>query len=385
MQAGTGGSKGPGTVFINGKFTAHPITGVERVATEMVRALDRLGPEKSARWVLLCPPGGRPPALGHIEVKRVGPPGLSLRAWEQTVLPWAARHGLLLNLSGSAPYFAREQACYIHDAAIFDVPQAYTALFRAWYRRLFRRHVRQGSRLFTVSAFSRERLSEALETHPHRITVVPNGGDHLDALPPDLDVLNRLGLHGQPFFLTLTSGSRAKNLAGVLAAFSQLRAVHTAHLVVVGRPNRRVFAAAARALEQGLAASLAPHRRVVHAGAISDAALKALMGRATALVFPSLYEGFGLPALEAMACGCPVLASNVAALPEVCGPAALYADPESVADIAQAMQRLLTDPALRDTLREAGAQRVQGFRWAESARQLLEALGLQPSRLGVAA
>jgi glycosyltransferase involved in cell wall biosynthesis len=356
------------TVYLNGKFAARPISGVERVATERVRSLDRLGPSPAVRWVLLCPPGSSPPRLQHIQIRYVGVPGLPLHLWEQLVLPWAARAGLLLNLTGSAPYLARSQACFIHDAAVFDVPAVYTVLFRGWYRHLFRRHARRKTPLFTVSAFSQQRLSASLGTPVHRITVVPNGGDHLDAHAADPPALQSLGIEGLPYFIALSNGSRAKNLAGIVQAFARVATRHPVHLVIVGQPNHRVF---------GRIAQDAGTAQVIHVGRVSDGVLKALMGDAVALVFPSLYEGFGLPALEAMSCGCPVVASNVAALPEVCGPAALYADPDSVADIAQAMEQILVDPDLRQRLRTAGHRRVAGFRWEDSARLLLDRLGLR--------
>jgi glycosyltransferase involved in cell wall biosynthesis len=106
----------------------------------------------------------------------------------------------------------------------------------------------------------------------------------------------------------------------------------------------------------------------------SDGALKALYLHATAVVVPSLYEGFGLPALEAMRLGCPVVASHAAALPEVCADAALYVDPLSPADIARGMQRVADDPALRQRLVDAGHARAAHFTWAASARALHGAL-----------
>jgi glycosyltransferase involved in cell wall biosynthesis len=366
MQADKGTGDRTSGLYINGKFTARPVSGVERVATELVRALDRTSAARMGRWALLCPPGGHPPALRHIEARHVGPPGMALHAWEQAVLPWSARRGLLLNLAGSAPWFAQAQACVVHDAAVFDVPHVYTPLFRWWYRRLFRRHVRRGTRLFTVSSFSQQRLSRALGAAPSALAVVPNGANHAEAWQPDPGALARLGLAGQRFFVAMSGGSRAKNLDAVLAAFGRVRQRHDARLVVVGRPNRRVFAASP---------ATAGRPGVLHAGPVGDDTLRALLDAAVALVFPSLYEGFGLPALEAMACRCPVLASNVAALPEVCGPAALYCDPHSEADIAEAMENLLVDAPLRHRLQEAGVQRSRQFRWDDAAERLLSLLG----------
>jgi glycosyltransferase involved in cell wall biosynthesis len=113
---------------------------------------------------------------------------------------------------------------------------------------------------------------------------------------------------------------------------------------------------------------------VLRLGPVNDRELKALYGAAQALVFPSTYEGFGLPPVEAMACGCPVAAARAASLPEVCGDAALYFDPHRIDSIRDAVQRLLDDAALQDDLRQRGLRRAATFRWPAAARALIEAL-----------
>ena len=124
-------------LYINGKFTAQPTTGVQRVASRLVQALDARPQGLPVRCVLLCPPGGRPPALQRIECVFIGRRGEPLHWWEQWRLPRAARGGCLLNLAGSAPWWARRQVCMIHDAAVFDRPEAYAPAFVRWYRALF--------------------------------------------------------------------------------------------------------------------------------------------------------------------------------------------------------------------------------------------------------
>jgi glycosyltransferase involved in cell wall biosynthesis len=116
---------------------------------------------------------------------------------------------------------------------------------------------------------------------------------------------------------------------------------------------------------------------VTRVGEVADAQLKALYAHALALVFPSLYEGFGLPPLEAMACGCAVAASRAASLPEVCGEAALYFDPLDVDDMVATLQRLCGDGALRAALRKAGTQHVAAYTWAASAAALLDSRTIQ--------
>lgn len=366
------------TCYINGKFTAQPTTGVQRVAARLVQALDARAAGRTGRtgrtglpgrWVLLCPPAGQPPKLQHIECRVLGRRQGSLHWWEQLRLPLAARDGWLLNLAGSAPFAARRQVCMIHDAAVFDHPEAYSTAFVRWYRLLFRHLARRGDTLLTVSAFSQARLAAALGVAPGRLAVVPNGADHLQGVTPDDAVLQRLGLQGQRYFLAVASANPTKNLALLVAAFAALPATPSAgpaaRLVIVGGSNARVFAGAR---------SLADPPGVWRTGPVGDAPLKALYQHAQALVFPSIYEGFGLPPLEAMACGCAVIAANAAALPEVCGNAALYVDPHDQAALTAAMQRMLDDPALLRRLRQQGPAHAARYAWARSADRLLAAL-----------
>ncbi len=359
--------------FVNGKFAARRTTGTERFARGMVAALDaRLPP--GADWTLLVPPGAEPPRLHRIRVRTVGPRGAPPHVWEQAVLPAAARGGLLLNLAGSAPWIAaRRSVCVVHDAAVFDCPHAYTRPFVAWYRMLFRHLARRAAGLATVSAFSRDRLAAALGTEPARWTVLGEGGEHLAAVTPDPTVLDRLGVVPGRYLLGVASENPTKNLDRLVAAFALLGP--GAELVLVGGGNAGVFAAPrprGAPPSAGAAAAAAPGVR--RAGPVDDAALKALYLNARALVFPSSYEGFGLPPLEAMALGCPVIAARAASLPEVCGDAALYVDPSSVDAIADAMRRALDDDALCARLAQAGRHRAAGLTWAAAAARLAESV-----------
>jgi glycosyltransferase involved in cell wall biosynthesis len=356
-------------VFVNGKFAAQPTTGVQRVATQLLLALDALAEELPGQWTLLCPPGAQPPPLKRIACREVGAAGRPLHLWEQWTLPRAAKAGLLLNLSGSAPWAARRQACLIHDAAVFDQPAAYSWLFRTWYRALFRHLARSEARLFTVSAFSRLRLTRALGVAPSRIAVVPNAADHVGRTPTDRSVLQRLGLEPQKFLLAVGSDNPAKNQALLVRAYAswqrQSGAQTAVRLVLVGGRNPKVFA--------GQAGQVDPPG-VLRTGPLPDPELKALYGAATALVFPSRYEGFGLPPLEAMSLGCPVVVARAAAMPEVCGSAALYVEPDDEAALALALERVVTNPAERHRLQDAGPHQAARYAWATSAQQLLDQL-----------
>lgn len=365
------------TIYLNGKFSAQATTGVQRVARCMLAALDlRLGREpgdRGVRWVLLCPPGSEAPPLHRIEVRTIGSARVGLHAWEQWFLPRAARDGLLVSLAGSAPARAGRQVCTLHDAAVFDRPEAYSPLFRDWYRWLFRRLARTAVAINTVSEFSKGRLVARLGVAGERITVIHNGGDHLRQVAAEPTFLATAGLSERRFVLAVGSENANKNFAGLIEAMAVLGDDRVS-LVIAGGRRGAVFA------DSGAAAC--ESAQVIRLGPVTDAELCALYGAAAALVFASSYEGFGLPPLEAMSCGCPVVASSAAAVPEVCGDAALYVDPDAPADIAGRLARVLADSAFRAELVERGKARVALFTWDRAAASLqaqLEGLVLQPA------
>ncbi|MDO9091522.1 MAG: glycosyltransferase family 1 protein [Rubrivivax sp.] len=285
------------------------------------------------------------------------------------MLPFAARSGLLLNLAGSAPLLSARQCVTLHDAAVFDHPEAYTGVFVTWYRALFRHHATHAHKIFTVSRFSRARLAARLCLAPEDIGVVHNGGGHLDAVLADDRILDLHGLRGCRYLLAVGSASATKNIDRLEQAFASLSTATDVRLVIVGGGNAQVFVGSA-AQEPGFDTT-----RVLRTGPLDDAPLKALYQHAQALVFPSVYEGFGLPPLEAMSCACPVAAARAASMPEVCGEAALYFDPLSVQDIANALQRLLSEPQLRHRLAAAGPAQAARFSWQEAALELRGHIG----------
>jgi glycosyltransferase involved in cell wall biosynthesis len=355
-------------LYINGKFLAQRVTGVQRFAGEVLRALDAEWPEDEAA-VLLVPRGVKAPLLKRIAVEAVGPHRLPLHVWEQVVLPWRARAGLLLNLSGSAPALAVHRLATLHDAAVFDWPSAYSRPFGIWYRNLFRWIARRDPTLLTVSAFSRRCLAAALSLPESRFIVVPGAGEHALQAETDFGALERLGLVPGRYWLCVASRNPTKGL-DVLerAAVSNGLAALACPVVIAGGDNRAVFSRGSRADEPG-----GPVRQ---AGVCSDAELMTLVREAFALIVPSRYEGFGLPMLEAMTLGCPVIATRAGALPEVGGDAAFWVPAEDAEALSAAMRQLGSSPSLRAELIEKGLARARTFAWARSARALGKAVEL---------
>lgn len=335
-------------IVVNGRFLTQGLTGVQRFAAETTRALQAVVPVR-----VLTPPSAPPDA--PVGTRRVG--WLGGHAWEQLALGHYAGDGVLLNLGNTAPLLRRRQVVVIHDAGTFAVPAAYSWRFRAWYRLLHGGLVRGGATIATVSAFARDDLARHLGADPADISVLGEGAEHILRHAADATLHARLGLL-RPYVLAVGSLAAHKNLAA-LGALATVLAARGMDLVLTGALNPAVF---------GRAALPQPARLI---GRVDDAALRALYQQATCFVLPSRYEGFGLPAIEAMACFCPVVAARAGALPEVCGPAALFCDPDDPGDIAAAVLRVLDEPALAAQLRSAGAARAAEFTWERTAHRLL--------------
>ncbi|WP_237216248.1 glycosyltransferase family 4 protein [Falsiroseomonas oryziterrae] len=340
---------------INGRFLTQGITGVQRFAKEVTQAIARAGTP-----IRLLAPQGVPDRLGDIPVEHVGT--RSGQSWEQLDLPRASNPAPLLSLGNTAPLrCGGKRIVVIHDAGVFDTPESYSLAFRAWYRTLHLSLPRLGAQIVTVSEFSRGRLAARLRIDPARIGVMPEGGEHILREPADTAVLAKHGLEAGRYALAVGTRAAHKNL-GALGEAAKLLGTRGMALAVAGAVKEGVFSGAADV--SGGAVRLV--------GRVSDAELRALYESALCLVFPSRYEGFGIPPLEAMWCGCPVLAARSGAVPEVCGDAALWFDAEGPATPAAALTRLLDEPGLADSLREAGRARAQLYSWDAAARRLLE-------------
>lgn len=355
---------------VNARFLTRPASGVDRVAIELLVAL--AGRADIGRIRLLHPQADRlhlgwletlDPALhARFELVPVGRRGGHL--WEQLELPRACGDDLLLSLCSTGPVARGRQAVMIHDAQVWDAPQSYSSAFRLAYRLLLPVLARRAHHVLTVSEHSRGRL-EALGVVPKGKTrVVPNGADHILRIAPDPGALARHGLTAGSYLLAIGSLAPHKNLKLLLEA-AAARGGAAPELIIVGGMNGKVFA------DAGLKAG--PGTRLV--GRVDDAELRALYEGAMALVFPSLTEGFGLPPVEAMLCGCPVIATTGGAVPEVCGGAALYVAPDDGAGWTAAMERVAGDPGLRSDLSARGLAQAARFTWARAAETLMAAIG----------
>jgi glycosyltransferase involved in cell wall biosynthesis len=358
-------------LVVNGKFTAQRLTGVQRVAYELLRAARQT--QTAADEIEVAIPRNAIESASPIERQRLVP-WLKGDLWEQIALPLATRGELLLSLCNSGPVFKRRHVVMVHDMAVYDTPHTFSWLFRTWYRIKFAILIRYAPILLTVSEFSKARICARLGVDESRVRVVRPGADHFGRIVSEPAIVERLGLDGVKYCVIVGSLDPRKNLARVLAAVERLGHLRDVKFVVVGGANSRVFAEASPGANEREGNNRGSGVDIVRAGYVTDGELKALYEHAACLAFPSLYEGFGLPPLEAMFCGCPAIVSKHPALAEACGDAAMYCNAESIEDIARSIERMLTDEALRASYRERGLLHARAHGWDRSARELMKIL-----------
>ncbi len=289
--------------------------------------------------------------------------GVAGHVWEQLVLPFRAHEKLLWSPSATGPVLASRQIVTLHDLAVFDVPEFFASSFVRAYQMLIPLLVRRVAHIVTVSHFSRDRIIERLRVSADRVSVIYNGVSPAFAprSPDDIAAMRRnLGIVGRYVLLQATSDPR-KNLSRALEAWTVIvdRLPPDVNLVVFGLTGRsHVF---------GRQRALGEIARVRHLGYVTDDVMPVLMSGAELFLFPSLYEGFGLPIIEAMRCGTPVLTSDASATREIAADAALCVDPWSAEAIGRGVVTLLESPELRASLVERGHIRSAGFDWDDAA------------------
>jgi glycosyltransferase involved in cell wall biosynthesis len=328
-------------ILVNGRFRSHKMTGIQRYAHEITQRLGfpLLEPRRSLR-------GWR----GH--------------AWEQTALPIRSIRGLLWSPCAAGPLLASRHVVTFHDLFPLDSPEWYQPVFAAAYRILLTSLSKTATHMIAVSRFTKNRLVERLKVPPDRITVIHNGVDFKTFFRAEEQMSRArsgLSLPSGRYILCVGSLEPRKNLRRLLQAWSEVvgHLPQDIWLVVAGSPDASVY---------GTLGIASVPERVVFTGYVPETLLAGLYSGSLGFVYPSLGEGFGLPPIEAMACGVPVFTSDRTSLPEVCGSAAIYGDPTDITAIARGIKLLCSDESLRDRLNILGPEQASRFTWDSAAR-----------------
>jgi glycosyltransferase involved in cell wall biosynthesis len=330
-------------VAIDARATARrEIGGVERLAHEMARRLPILAP---GRYRVCRPPAALAHRAGH--------------AWEQLLLP-ALRAELIYCPANLAPLASRRNVIVIHDVAPLREPEWYSPLYARYQRTILPALARRARLVITVSEFSRGEIVSALGVPADRVRVVPNGVDERFSPAVDPAAARAAFALERPYVLVVGTRIARKNLAALAGAARRL-GERGVELVAAGSGRGYMRA------EGGLEAR--------ELGYVPEELLPSLYRGAAVLAMPSLYEGFGLPCIEAMASGTPVVAANRGALPEVCGDAALLVDPTDEAALADALLAAVEDRDLAARQARAGIERAATFTWARTAELTDTAIG----------
>lgn len=360
-------------IVVNGRFLAQTRTGVQRYGVETLRALDALLTQHpqfldGVRWQLALPHDAVDvPLLENFEIHVLQ--FFTGHVWEQVSLAAFAGDAYLVNLNYSAPLFKRMQLVSVHDASVRAHPQTYSWGYRLLSNLLVNTLAPRVHSLMTASHFSAQELKRLYGLRRNDVVVERSGWEHVRVAPrlDEAEVLQRHGLVSGGYLLAVGSLKWNKNFAVIPRALKLLGGGQRLPVAVAGGQDARVY--------QGV--DPPPPGAMKLLGFVSDEELNVLYRHAAWFIFPSVYEGFGLPPLEAMANGCPVLAARAASIPEVYADAVLYFDPEDPASLAQCLRDVTTRSdaaALRETLKRRAAERLAIYRWDNNARILLDRL-----------
>ncbi len=347
-------------IVVNSRFLTQTITGVQRYAIEISRGLKKLDPDikfvspynivqnESARKLDVAVHGK---TKGHL--------------WEQGELPYYLKKNsnpLLLNLGNTAPVYYKTQIATIHDLGFMRNPAWFSRKFYYYYSFVISKVAKNSLKIITVSNHSKKEIVELLKVPEDKVAVVHNSISEIFSTVLKNNHTNHYG----DYILAVSSIDPRKNFERLIAGFNRMK-MPDIKLLIAGDQNSIFNNTNLHKLIDG-------NNNIHFLGYVPDESLAILYKNARAFIYPSIYEGFGIPPLEAMACGCPVIASNTTSLPEVCGDAAYYIDPLSVDSIAEGMYTVLTGEALKQGLIRKGFQRVTLYSWEKAAKQHIKIL-----------
>ena len=347
---------------VNGRFLTQKATGVHRYAFEICNELHEMGVD----FHVAIPQEINPDYKFEFRTVRCG--SLKTHLWEQISLPKYLKSigkPLLISFSGSGPLNYDNQIMTIHDVSHERYPEWFSKNYYRFYHFMMPRIGRKAHAVLTVSEFSKKEIVDTLNIDPEKIFVIPSNVP-FHTKPSEEDILNyQKDENVEKYILTVSSMDPRKNFVRLVEAFGQIED-KSIKLYIIGMQ----FKAFNTPDLQKLIGD-----NIVLPGYIDDEALQKMYQNALFSIYPSLYEGFGLPPLESMTYGCPVIASDIPALKEVSGDAVLYADPYSIEDLAEKMNLLAKDESLRRKLVARGLEQIKKYSWDMSAKMVLDVAG----------
>jgi glycosyltransferase involved in cell wall biosynthesis len=357
-------------IYINGKFLIQKLSGIQRHAIELIKAIDLCISENkkfsNLNLIILIPSDSNidPYNFKSIKIKKVKIL-FNKFIWEQVQLPLLSYKKKLLNLTGSSPAFKLNQNCTYADMAIFESHKAYQYKYVLFYRFLFKFQSLVIKKIYTISNFSKSRINSILNIPNENIIVLGCSAEHMLNSISDNNIFKKIGIKNK-YYLCVGSNNINKNISLVLKLFTSNYYFDDFKLVIVGNFNIKIFSNDTNIPIDS--------KNIIFTGEISDSELKALYENAIAFIFPSIYEGFGIPPVEAMYCNCPVIASNIDVLNEVCGSAALYFNPYSESELFYSLRQVYSDSLIRSNLIKLGSIQARKYSWKSSALSILDDL-----------
>jgi len=344
---------------VNGRFLTQKATGVHRYAFEICNKLYEMGID----FYVAVPKEINPDYKFAFKTVQCG--NLKTHLWEQFSLPKYLKNvgsPLLVSFSGCGPLNYNNQIITIHDVSHERYPEWFSRSYCRFYGFMMPRIGKKAHAILTVSEFSKKEIVETLGINPDKIFVVHSNVPFHNK-PTETEILNsRKDESGEKYILTVSSMDPRKNFIRLVEAFNHIKD-KSIKLYIIGMQFK---AFNTPDLEKLISDN------VVLPGYIDDETLQKMYQNALFSIYPSLYEGFGLPPLESMTYGCPVIASDIPALREVSGDAVLYTDPYSVEDMTAKMNLLAENGDLRKSLVLKGLEQVKKYSWEGSAKKVLE-------------
>jgi glycosyltransferase involved in cell wall biosynthesis len=350
-------------IYINGRFLQQVPTGVNRYAYELCKALTIL----KVNFVIICPKGNLCDSY-EVDDFNIIHWGIGhSHFWEQCVLPFfflqQKGKSILVNFTGIGPVLVKNKIVTIHDLAFMFHPQWYSKTYASFYRILTPLSAKTALKVLTVSNFSKSEIIRMLHIGDRKIEVVYN------AVPPCLmeeepEYSSTENNISDKYVLVVSSIDPRKNFERLLKAFRYLEDTDL-HLYIVGGWNA-IYTSGSIQNEM----DVCENPRIHWLGRVSDEELKSYYRQAACFVYPSLYEGFGIPPIEAMAMNCPAIVSDIPVLREVCGSAAIYVNPYNEKEMAVEIKRLCGDENLKEEMKLRGKKQLENYSWIKSAGKL---------------